>query len=94
MAFLNDFGARFRQGHSSASPFTAMGLVWCPRCKMAVDHETQAQHTGQVYAFKQWCQRCGKVLSHGLYHHVPLLSGIPLPPAATEWVLAPGRDRR
>lgn len=94
MANLNDHASRFRKG--LGSPFAAGNdLEWCPRCRMAVDHETQAEHQGTSYGWKRWCLRCGKVLSYGVFENVPLLSGgVALPAAALEWVMAPGQDRR
>lgn len=94
MAHLNDFAKRFRLGLPSATPFATLGLEWCQRCKTEVDTETKAHHQGSTYAFKRWCLRCGKVVSHGVYHNVPLVSHVPLPAGTMEWVTAPGQDRR
>lgn len=94
MANLNDFAERFRLGHTSASPFSSFGLEWCPRCKMEVDCDTAARHDGHTYAYRRWCLRCGIVIKRGVYDNVVILSGNPLPPAALEWSLEPGKDRR
>lgn len=94
MANLNDFAKRFRVGLSSASPFTTLGLEWCPRCKMEVDCDTQAHHEGTTYAYRRWCLRCGKVVKHGIYQNVPLVALGPMPAAALEWATKPGQDRR
>lgn len=90
MANLNDHASRFRKGISN--PFTSFGLEWCPRCKTEVDCDTQAIHSGTIYAFKRWCLRCGKVIKSGLYDTVPLI-GQPLPQAALEWSIKPEQDR-
>ncbi len=95
MANLNDWARRFRVGLSSATPFASLGLEWCPRCKMEVDCDTQAHHQGTTYAYKRWCQRCGRVIKYGVYQNVRLLHGAsPVPPAALEWVTKPEQDRR
>lgn len=93
MANLNDFAERFRLGHASATPFTSFGLEWCSRCRMEVDCDTQAIHSGTTYGFKRWCLRCGKVIKAGLYNNVPLIAAQPMPKAAVEWVNKPERDR-
>lgn len=93
MANLNDFAARFRHGLSSANPFKTFGTEWCPRCRMEVDCDTEAHHEGTVYGYKRSCRRCGRVIMRGLFNNVPLLSNVPLPPAALEWSLKPGQDR-
>lgn len=92
MSNLNDFASRFRKGISN--PFTSFGLEWCPRCKMEVDCDTESIHDTRtnVYAFKRWCLRCGKVIKRGLYDCVPLL-GRPLPNAALEWSISSDKDR-
>lgn len=103
MAQINNFHRRFRAGLPSASPFTPLEsgsgvpsgkLEWCPRCRDEVDTGTNAQHQGVTYAFKRSCLRCGTVLAHGVYHNVPILSNVPLPPGTMEWVTTPGVDRR
>jgi len=94
MANLNDFAKRFRIGLSTASPFTSMGLEWCPRCKMEVDTDTESVHEGTTYAFRRQCLRCGRTVKRGIYNNVPLLSNTPLPAAALEWTTQPGQDRR
>ena len=94
MANLNDFAKRFRVGLSSASPFTSLGLEWCPRCQMEVDCDTQAHCAGSTYAYKRWCTRCGRVIKMGVYDNVTLVGGGTLPAAALEWVTTPGQDRR
>lgn len=94
MAQLNDFASRFRKGLSSASPFTSLGLEWCPRCQMEVDCDTKAHHQGSTYAYKRWCLRCGLVVKNGVYDNVVMLSGQPLPPAFVAWSTEPGQDRR
>lgn len=104
MANLNDHASRFRKGLSSpfsdyqpgagGNTFATFGAEWCPRCKMEVDCDTQAEHHGTTYGFKRWCLRCGKVVKFGVYNHVPLISGATLPPVAIEWATEPGQDRR
>lgn len=91
MANLNDFASRFRKG--IGNPFTSFGLEWCPRCRMEVDCDTQAIHSGTTYGFKRWCLRCGRVVKAGLYDNVVLL-GSPMPQAALAWSTEPGQDRR
>lgn len=91
MANLNDHSSRFRKGLSN--PFSTFGEDWCPRCKAVTDCDTQAQHVDRTYAYKRTCNRCGRVTSRGVFDNVPLLSR-PLPPAALEWTMAPGVDRR
>lgn len=93
MANLNDFAKRFRLGVSSASPFTSLGLEWCPRCKTEVDTETQTHHHDRTYGYKRWCRRCGYVVKYGVFDNVPILSR-PTPPDALAWVKAEGEDRR
>jgi len=94
MIQIMDWKRRWQRGIGS-SPFTATGdLTWCGRCEMAVDHETQSFHRGTTYVFRRWCLRCGLVLNRGVYDNVPILSARPLPAAAVEWTLEPGRDRR
>lgn len=93
MAQLNDFASRFRKGLASASPFTSLGLEWCPFCKMEVDCDTRAHHQGTTYAYKRWCLRCGKVVKRGVFDNVAILSGRPLPPAALTWTASPEQQR-
>jgi len=76
------------------NPFTTLGLEWCPRCRSEVDTNTAAHHRGTVYVFKRTCAVCGTVIKCGVWQNVPLLSNIPLPAAALEWVTTPDRDRR
>ncbi len=88
-----DFKRRFQRGIGS-SPFTSFGLEWCDRCQQEVDTETQAEHRETTYVYRRRCLRCGKVIKAGIYDNVPILSGIPLPPVALEWITDPGMDRR
>jgi len=103
MAQINTFPERFRLGFASATPFASLqpktgipsaNLEWCPTCRDETDTETQAHHQGTTYAYKRWCRRCGQVLARGIYHHVPILSDVPLPAGTVEWTTAPGLDRR
>jgi len=94
MAHINNHAKRFRMGLSSASPFTAGGLMHCIPCRQEVDTNTEAHHEGTTYAYKVSCLRCGNVIQHGIYHNVPLLSTIPLPAGTVEWTTKPGPDRR
>jgi hypothetical protein len=94
MAQINNFAKRFRLGLPSATPFASMGLEWCPTCRSQEDTDTQAHHQGVTYAWKRKCLRCGSVIAHGVYHNVPILSGVPLPAGTMEWVTSPGQDRR
>lgn len=92
MANISDFASRFRKGLSS--PFTPSGLKYCPDCKMEVDSNIQSHHQGTTWAYRERCCRCGHVFQRGVFDNVVLLSGQPLSPAAIEWTLKPGRDRR
>jgi hypothetical protein len=103
MAHLNNFAERFRLGHASATPFASLQsqtgipsqkLEWCPTCHDEVDTDTQARHQGTTYMYRRACLRCGHVLARGIYHNVPILSGVPLPAGVVEWTTAPGVDRR
>lgn len=103
MSTINNFSRRYRAGLASASPFTPLAhasgipagkLEWCACCRDEVDTDTQAHHQGVTYAFKRSCLRCGTVLAHGVYHNVPIISSVPLPPGTMEWVTTPGEDRR
>lgn len=96
MANLNDFASRFRKGLPSAQPFTALGRVYCPTCRMDVDHQTEHAHRGAVYVYRRRCRRCGGVIARGVYDNVPLIQTVP---SATHvegerWTQAPGEDRR
>lgn len=92
MAYLNDFASRLRKG--IASPFTHVGLTWCPRCRSDVATETHAAHRLTTFVFRCRCRRCGAVLERGVYANVATLAGQPLPPAAVAWTQDPGADRR
>lgn len=96
MAYLNDWRKRFQVGLPSASPFSSIGLVWCSRCKTSVDHDTKAVHQRGVYAWKQWCLRCGKVISKGVYENVPLFSAVQSQAMtlAIDWSRTNEADRR
>lgn len=99
MAQINTFPERFRLGLPSATPFKAETKTgergaWCPRCHDETDFEERVHHQGTTYAFKRWCRRCGQVMAHGVYHNVPILSHVPLPPGTMQWVTEPGPDRR
>ncbi len=94
MAQINNFRRRFRAGLASATPFASMGLAYCPTCRGEEDTDTQSHHHGVTYAWKRKCLRCGSVISHGVYHNVPILSNVPLPAGTMTWVTAPGLDRR
>jgi hypothetical protein len=99
MAQINTFPERFRLGRPSATPFKAENHrgetgAWCPQCRDETDVEEQVHHQGVTYSFKRWCRRCGAVTAHGVYHNVPILSDVPLPPGTMAWVTTPGPDRR
>lgn len=79
---------------SSSNPFASFGTDWCPRCKMECEADMAAHHQGETFTYKKWCLRCGKVISHGMWDKVALLTKTPLPPAAFEWCLTNGKDRR
>ena len=75
------------------NPFTSLDVDWCSRCEMEVDTDTIATHRKEVYVYKRWCCRCGKVLKYGRYH-TPLVSDQNLPATALQWVGAPGEVKR
>lgn len=79
---------------TTSSPFTRFGLAWCPRCQTEVTTDTQSVHGGTTFAYRERCERCGRVIAYGLFDHVPMLTDTPLPAAAVEWTFKPGRDRR
>lgn len=94
MSYLNDFGSRFRKG--IATPFTAIGRIWCPTCRQDVDHDTVSAHRGTIYVYRRRCKRCGGVLARGVYDNVPLIQTTPSAAHrdAEVWTQAPGEDRR
>lgn len=79
---------------SSSNPFASLGTDYCPRCKQECEADMAAIHDGTTFTYKKWCCRCGKVIARGMWDQVRILSDRPLPPAALEWTLEPGRDRR
>ena len=103
MVQVLDRASRFRKGVGSSpfesvntqgNPFATLGVEWCPRCKMEVDCDTQAEHRGTEYVYKRTCNRCGKVVKSGGFQNVPLIGGESLSPVAMEWITEPGIDRR
>lgn len=95
MAQLNDFGSRFRKGLTTANPFTALGRIYCPSCRMDVDHETESAHKGSIYVYRRRCKRCGGVVARGVYDNVALLlTPSPAHVAADQWTQEQGEDRR
>jgi len=82
---LNDFASRFRKGVTSASPFSAIGLQYCRRCKQDVDVRTESRHQGTTFAFKSWCRRCGRVINRGVHDNVVLIGTGGLADRAVEW---------
>lgn len=94
MANLNNHAVRFRKGHASANPFTAVGLLWCATCRRDVTTKEHAAHRGTVCAYKRCCGRCGAVLTRGVYDNVVLITGQPLSPEALAWSLERDEDRR
>lgn len=61
---------------------------------MEVDCDTKAEHVGDTFAYKRWCNRCGKVTQAGVYNQVAIISNTPLPRAVLKWTGEGGRDRR
>lgn len=56
-------------GHRTLRPFTQpSGQPWCTACQQHVDTEREARFESTVYAHKEWCKRCGAVVSHGVYN--------------------------
>ncbi len=76
------------------NPFQSLGLDWCPRCKMAVDTDTFAEHSGTCFAYKKICCRCGRPVCYGVWDNVAVITNRPLQRAAYQWVFEPGQDRR
>ena len=76
------------------SPFSTCGIDWCPQCKCEVDTNSAGIQHMDTFTFKRWCAKCGRVISWGIYNQCLMLSNKPLPPAAVEWTIKPGRDRR
>ena len=81
-------------GNVGGNPFASIGMDWCVRCRMEVDTDTEAHHTGDTFVYRRRCLRCGRTIKWGTYNQVVLLTNRPMPPAAFEWVTDPGRDRR
>ena len=81
---------RIRHG---GSPFTSLGLDWCPYCRMEVDTDTEAEYGENTYVYRRRCNRCGRPIKYGAFHNVPLFSERPMPTAALTWVTQPGQDR-
>ena len=79
---------------STSNPFGTVGIDWCPRCKKQVDTDVAAMHHGSTFTFKKTCAECGRVICHGIYDQVCILGNKQLPPAAVEWTIIPGKDRR
>jgi len=85
----------YHQGFTSTSnPFSTLGTDWCTRCKGECETDMYAVHSGNTFTYKKTCCKCGKVICHGMYDQVCLLSNKPLPPAALEWCFTPGQDKR
>src|SRR5262245_14296917 len=84
---MNDPALGYRPGNT----FGTFGEEWCPKCKMVVDCDTEAQHRGSTYVYKRWCLRCGFVVKNGVMCNVPILGGEALPPAVREWIASPGQ---
>lgn len=87
-------------GNNPGNPFGSFSAEYCPRCEMVVDSDTKAHHDGQnLYLYKRWCLRCGKVLKSGRYNNVPLIGEGALSPSPTmrkelEFITTPEMDRR
>ena len=79
---------------STSNPFATSGIDWCPRCKKQVDTDMAAIHQGTTFTFKRWCNECGRVIANGMWDRVCMITNRPLPPAAVQWTIKPGRDRR
>ena len=76
------------------SPFESLGSVYCTKCKMETDVDTDAVCQGGIYSYRRRCLRCGHVIQKGAYA-TPLVHGDkPLPPVVFEWMFESGRDRR
>jgi hypothetical protein len=59
-------------GHRILRPFSDpsdLGAFrYCHRCKEWVGYRSEARFEGTVYARKEWCARCGSVITYGVYN--------------------------
>ena len=77
------------------NPFSSLGDDWCPRCKMIIDTDTDAEYGDNTYVYRRRCRRCGKVIKYGMMPNIPLINVDPNSlVCAAEWVTTPGQDRR
>lgn len=79
--------------YSNNNPFATSGIDWCTRCRSEVDTDCAGIQQNDTFTFKRWCAKCGKVISWGIYNQCLMLSNTPLPPAAVEWTVTPGKDK-
>ena len=73
------------------SPFTSSPRAYCQTCGDWTEPKQEARYEGQVHGMKQWCARCGRVLSWGVWNHG---HDAALEQRAREWAMAPEADRR
>lgn len=78
---------------SSSNPFASVGIDYCMRQRKQVDTDFWAVHQGTTFTFKKTCVECGYVICSGIFDRVAVMSHKPLPPAALEWTITPGKDR-
>lgn len=78
------------------NPFTPQGEAYCSRCQERGAAQAEARYEGSVYAMKQWCARCGHIITCAIWDgtgqgRVP---DVDKQRRAQAWVHAPEADRR
>jgi hypothetical protein len=79
-----------------SNPFASLGVDWCPRCRGECEADMACVYdmSSETFTYKKTCCRCGKVICHGIYNQVSMITNKPLPNAALTWCFESERDRR
>ena len=53
--------------HVQHNPVVVEGQQYCLHCKEWESAVTENRYEGQIFANKQWCKKCGRVISYSVY---------------------------